>query len=104
MAAARSILDWLRQLQLEVAVSSLSPANIERAVQLLNKTSQMNLATRRLSVRELQEWSSHANHQVWTFHGRDRFGDYELCGGTFLLEVGQETAMPEHIRVTQAAC
>jgi predicted enzyme involved in methoxymalonyl-ACP biosynthesis len=23
---------------------------------------------------------------------------------TILLEVGQETAMPEHIRVTQAAC
>ena len=80
MAGAPSLVDWLRQLQLEVEVDPLSPANIERAVQLLNKTNQMNLATRRLSVRELQDWASEPNHQVWTFRVRDRFGDYGLCG------------------------
>lgn len=80
MAGAPSVIDWLRQLQLEIEVSALSAVNIERAVQLLNKTNQMNLATRRLSVRELQEWASQPNHQVWTFRVRDKFGDYGLCG------------------------
>ena len=179
MAGAPSVVDWLRQLQLEVEVTPLSSANIERAVQLFNKTNQMNLATRRLSVRELQEWASRPNHQVWTFRVRDKFGDYGLCGvaslavdgncaelvdfllscramgrrveeaiisivamkaraagaarlrancvptkknapclrwfeeqpifqrhsdGTFVLDVGDETPAPEHIRVTQSAC
>ena len=80
MVGAPSVTDWLRQLQLEVEASALSSVNIDRAVQLLNKTNQMNLATRRLSVRELQEWASAPNHQVWTFRVRDKFGVYGLCG------------------------
>ena len=79
-AGAVSVVEWLQQLELEVEVSPLTSANIERAVQLLNKTNQMNLATRRLSVREMQEWASRPSHQVWTFRVRDKFGDYGLCG------------------------
>jgi FkbH-like protein len=71
---------WLAMLQLEVQVERLSTATLERAAQLLNKTNQMNLSTRRLSTTEFFAWASEEGHQVWTFRVKDRFGDYGLCG------------------------
>ena len=48
--------------------------------QLLNKTNQMNLQTRRLSEAEFQAWSEKANRSVWVFHVHDRFGSQGLTG------------------------
>ena len=45
---------WLQTLSLVVEVEELSTLNLPRAVQLLNKTNQMNLQTRRSLKRSLQ--------------------------------------------------
>ena len=80
---------WLELLHLEVQVEALGAATLDRAVQLLNKTNQMNLATRRLSRQQLEVWASEENHDVWTFRVRDKFGDYGLCGIASLAFNGQ---------------
>jgi FkbH-like protein len=77
---ADSLDAWLATLSLEVSFGRLSSANLERAAQLLNKTNQMNLTTRRLSTQELAAWAADVNHQTWTFSVRDKIGDYGLCG------------------------
>jgi FkbH-like protein len=71
---------WLDMLDIEFHVEPLSASNLERTSQLLNKTNQMNLATRRLSAQELARWASDRDHQIWTFRVRDKIGDYGLCG------------------------
>src|SRR5262249_38581234 len=76
----QSIEKWLEMLDLEVTVAPLSAHNLERASQLLNKTNQMNLTTRRLSSHELATWGANENHQIWTFAVKDKLGDYGLCG------------------------
>lgn len=76
----RSLGDWLENLQIQVVAELLNDANLERAAQLLNKTNQMNLTTRRLSATELLNWSSTPGHYLWTFRVSDRFGNYGLCG------------------------
>jgi predicted enzyme involved in methoxymalonyl-ACP biosynthesis len=48
LAAVSSLDAWLQTLSLVVAVEELSTLNLPRAVQLLNKTNQMNLQTRRM--------------------------------------------------------
>jgi len=75
-----SLEKWLETLDLEVHVEELSAHNLERTVQLLNKTNQMNLATRRMSAQELAGWGSDAKHRTWTFSVKDKLGDYGLCG------------------------
>jgi FkbH-like protein len=52
-----SLDDWLRQLDVVVTAQPLSPALLPRATQLLNKTNQMNLATRRLIDSEVRSWT-----------------------------------------------
>ena len=75
-----SVEKWLDTLGLEVRVEPLSPSNLERTSQLLNKTNQMNLTTRRMSARELSDWASLDNHRLWTFRVVDKIGDYGVCG------------------------
>ena len=75
-----SLDEWLQTLGLVVEVEELSSLNLPRAAQLLNKTNQMNLQTRRMSEEEFAAWSQESGCKVWTFRVRDRFGDYGLTG------------------------
>jgi FkbH-like protein len=75
-----SLQEWLDSLELKVRVEELNAANLPRAAQLLNRTNQMNLSTRRLSETELREWADGEGREVWVFHASDRFGDSGLTG------------------------
>jgi FkbH-like protein len=75
-----SLDEWLRTLNLTVRVAPLGPSNLSRTTQLLNKTNQMNLSTRRMTEPGFAAWAALPNHQVWVFHVSDRFGDSGLTG------------------------
>ena len=76
----QSVKQWLAALGLVVEAAALEAGDLVRATQLLNKTNQMNLRTRRLSQTELLEWSRQPGHAVFVFRVADRFGDYGLTG------------------------
>ncbi|GAK44770.1 FkbH like protein [Tepidicaulis marinus] len=84
--------DWLRSLEMQVTASPLNGTDMQRAVQLLNKTNQMNLTTRRLSEEELKAWLNEPGREFWTFRVADKFGDTGLTG-LLGLEVLAETAL-----------
>ncbi len=75
-----SLGEWLKTLQLSVKVEELNEANLERAVQLLNKTNQMNLSTRRMTQKELYDWANSRQNKLWTFRVSDKHGDSGLTG------------------------
>jgi FkbH-like protein len=75
-----SVEEWLRSLQTEVTVEELNDANRVRVLQLLNKTNQMNLSTRRLTDQELQVWQQQNGRELWAFRVKDKFGDSGLVG------------------------
>lgn len=75
-----SLDEWLERLAIRVRVEELQPSNLQRATQLLNKTNQMNLSTRRMSEEELAAWAAKDQHGLWTFRVSDKFGDAGLTG------------------------
>jgi FkbH-like protein len=75
-----SVDEWLKSLQLRVEVEEVGGANFERAIQLLNKTNQMNLATRRLSDGEFRAWLAGEGRRSWCFRVIDRLGDSGITG------------------------
>jgi FkbH-like protein len=77
---AGSLEEWLRSLQIRVRAEPLQPANLARIAQLINKTNQMNLRTRRMTEVELASWAAEAGHGVWGFTVEDRFGPSGLTG------------------------
>jgi FkbH-like protein len=83
--------EWLRSCDIKVAVDEINGSNIKRAVQLANKTNQMNLTTRRMSEGELTEWlEGDHERKMWTFRVSDRFGDSGLCGIVSIESDGRE--------------
>lgn len=71
---------WLKSLEMVVKIEPLNSANLQRTVQLFNKTNQMNLSTRRFTVDEMQAWAAKDDTQLWVFYVSDKFGDSGLTG------------------------
>jgi FkbH-like protein len=80
MTQVGSLDDWLKGLGIRVKVEPLGAANLARTAQLLNKTNQMNLTTRRLAEPELSEWARGPGRSLWAVTVSDRFGDAGLTG------------------------
>lgn len=96
-AEANSLAEWLEKLDLSVTVEPLNHGNLERAAQLINKTNQMNLSTRRLTTAELFAWAEAENHNLWTFRVADRFGEYGLCGISSLVSQNGKGCMRDFL-------
>jgi FkbH-like protein len=75
-----SIDEWLKSLGITVSAAAVDPSSSVRAVQLLNKTNQLNLSTRRLTELELNAWAAHPNRQFYVISVADRLGDAGLTG------------------------
>jgi len=75
-----SLDQWLHSLDLTVSVESIKEQSLARAIQLLNKTNQMNLSTRRMTESQISDWAQQAGRYLRVFRVEDKFGDYGLCG------------------------
>jgi FkbH-like protein len=79
-AQVGSVDEWLMSLGLRVRVEPVSASNRARTAQLLNKTNQMNLSTRRLTEQELVDWAASDRHFLRVISVSDRLGDAGLTG------------------------
>jgi FkbH-like protein len=75
-----SLEDWLQSIDMKVHIEELDEKNLLRTAQLLNKTNQMNLSTRRMSDSDLITWVNGAGRKLWTFRVSDKYGDSGLTG------------------------
>jgi FkbH-like protein len=75
-----SVEAWLKSLEIRVKVEPLGRTNLARTAQLLNKTNQMNLSTRRLTEAELEEWAKQEGRWLRAISVSDRLGDSGLTG------------------------
>ncbi len=93
----RSFDEWLKTLNIKVKIEKLDKSNVQRAAQLLNKTNQMNLSTRRLTEAELLNWTEQDNRELFAFRVSDKFGDSGLTGITSIEIKGNEAQIIDFI-------
>jgi FkbH-like protein len=79
-ASFGSIDDYLSSLEMRAVIAPLDDADLLRVVQLLGKTNQFNLTSRRHSEAQVRGMLSRAKSIGVTARLRDRFGDYGLVG------------------------
>lgn len=96
-AHVESLDEWLLRLDTRVRFEPLGPGNLPRAAQLLNKTNQMNLRTRRMGEAELLAWARAPGHEVWAAHVSDRLGDAGLTGLVGLELAGDTATLVDHL-------
>ena len=92
-----SLDDWLKSLGTKVAFAPLDAGNLARTTQLLNKTNQMNLSTRRLGEPELSAWAAAPGHELWTISVADKLGDSGLTGILGLSLEGETLRITDYI-------
>jgi FkbH-like protein len=68
---------FLQSLELQVKRVSADDTHMNRLDQLLHKTNQFNLTTRRYSLQELSEQKA-GNWEYYLFRAADKFGDYGI--------------------------
>jgi FkbH-like protein len=76
--AFASVEDYLRSLEMVADVRSVDEADLPRVVQLLGKTNQFNVTTRRHSTEFVKNLIAQERSIALTFRLRDRFGDHGL--------------------------
>lgn len=78
--AVGSLQSWLRSLELKVTARRMTATMLPRVVQLLNKTNQFNMATRRFQTEEYWTWSNQSQHETFVFEVEDKFGTAGYTG------------------------
>jgi FkbH-like protein len=78
-SSAASVDDYLAQLDIKVRLAPFDEANLPRIVQLINKTNQFNLTTRRRTDAEVRALVA-AGAYTQAMRVTDRFGDSGLTG------------------------
>ncbi len=89
--------EWLGTLDMKLRVTPLESANLARTAQLLNKTNQMNLSTRRMIAEEITSWVRAPGRRLWTLRLADRFGDYGLIGVVSVEHQGDEVRIVDFL-------
>ncbi len=78
--------DYLGDLGLVVALAEADEFAIPRVAQLIGKTNQFNLTTRRHNEGEVRAFAQSADHAVYTVRVKDRFGDHGLTGAAIVAK------------------
>jgi FkbH-like protein len=69
---------YLAELRMEIACGPVDSQTAVRVAQLINKTNQFNLTTRRYSLEEVERRMRSRDCRFWWFRLRDRFADHGL--------------------------
>jgi FkbH-like protein len=69
---------YLESLQMEATISEFTPVDVPRLAQLINKSNQFNLTTRRRTEADLHALLHDPGHVGFSVRLKDRFGDHGL--------------------------
>jgi FkbH-like protein len=86
-ASATTLEEFLESLEMEATITPVAEADLERVVQLLGKTNQFNVTSRRHSRGQVERLVADPANLHLTLRLRDRFADHGLVG--VILAVGR---------------
>jgi len=78
MSESRDLSDFLRSLEMTISMRPYHPTDLVRITQLINKTNQFNLTTRRYSEADVRALGENPDNLVLSARVKDRFGDNGL--------------------------
>jgi len=78
LGETRNLDEFLASLEMSATIQPFEPISFARITQLVNKTNQFNLTTRRLTVAEVEALATSLAHVTRTVRLKDRFGDHGL--------------------------
>lgn len=93
LGTALSVEEFTKALELSVDFFEVKAEHVTRVTQLINKTNQFNLTTRRRTAGEIANLCDTPGVRVLAWRVADRFGDYGLVGVLILQREGNSFAI-----------
>ena len=87
-ASVTDMAAYLESLQMEAVISEFAPVDVPRLSQLINKSNQFNLTTRRRSEAEVSAVMNDKNFIGYSVRLKDKFGDHGLISIVIGEKVG----------------
>jgi FkbH-like protein len=78
LSSAADMDAYLESLAMEAVISPFTRVDVPRLAQLINKSNQFNLTTRRRTETEVEALVDRADHACFSVRLQDRFGDHGL--------------------------
>lgn len=95
MKQAVSFGEYLTQLEIKITAVDAGQ-NLERLVQLVNKTNQFNLTTKRVEMSEMQKIVTDSTKRVYLYRIEDCFGDYGIVSAV-IVDVADTPVIEEFV-------
>ena len=78
--------DYLRSLQMSAKIGEVSSMDFPRFVQLINKTNQFNLRTKRYTMAEVEDMKKDENCKLIAVSLTDKFSYYGIIAGLIIMK------------------
>lgn len=88
-AGSTNLDDYLVSLRMKVDLRPFDEANLPRIVQLINKTNQFSVTTRRTTAGEVSAWMQDPAYYTQFMRLQDRFGDSGITGAMIAVREGE---------------
>jgi FkbH-like protein len=89
LAAYGNFEEYLQGLEMRALIRNFTPEDLTRVTQIINKTNQFNLTTRRYQESDVVRFMNSADHFTFTIRVKDRFGDHGLVGIVIATKASQ---------------
>ena len=89
LAAVTDMNSYLQSLEMEGTINEISPVDAPRLAQLINKSNQFNLTTRRRSEADIHGLIKKSDNVCFSVRLKDRFGDHGLISIVIAQIVGE---------------
>lgn len=90
MMTANSVEDFLKNLEMTMDFHLMRMEEEKRVTQLINKTNQFNVTTKRYSEEEVHEFANSRNYEIYTATISDKYGDQGLVAVLIIKYFGEE--------------
>jgi FkbH-like protein len=72
--------DYLKELEIGMEIEKADETNIQRITELINKTNQFNLRTKRTTIAEIESAIKNHEYNIFCCRAKDKFGEQGIVG------------------------
>ena len=86
MSESLNLDDYIAKLEITADIHRMRESELERVVQLINKTNQFNVTTKRYTQAEVEELAANPDNAIYVVYSSDKYGDSGLISVIILIE------------------
>ena len=85
MESSLNLDDYIAKLEMVADIHRMRDTELERVVQLINKTNQFNVTTKRYTQAEVEDIAADPNNAIYVVYSSDKYGDSGLISVIILI-------------------